>query len=204
MENIEQHRKAKLSFPISLPITINAASYTTFLPITITADSITTTGQWSPLFPTLDPSIGPTIMSLTLPTRLTFPTTITIATNTFTAAATITTTRTLFNIFVDNEPHRQPPPPHSHSGYHQHLTSTHSITALPVILTLILEHNNNNNNNNNSNNNNNNRPVAVHITITDNLITIDGHPLFEPDVADTNPSLAAILLMVNADIPDED
>ncbi|OIV97299.1 hypothetical protein TanjilG_07051 [Lupinus angustifolius] len=188
MVNIEQRRTINLTLPITLPITINAVSTTTLLPITITPDSITATGQWTPLYPNLDPSIGPTFMSLTLPTRLNFPTTITIATNTFTAAATITPHRTLFNLFVDNEPHHQPPPPHSHSGYHQHLTSTHSITTLPFILILILEHNNNNNND---------KPIGVQITISDNLITIDGHPLSEPSIADTNPSLAAILLMPN-------
>ncbi|CAL0320198.1 unnamed protein product [Lupinus luteus] len=86
MENIEEH--TKLSFPMSLPITINAVSYTTFLPITITPDSITATGQWSLLFPNLNPSFALKVMSLTLPTRLTFPTTITIATTTFTVATT--------------------------------------------------------------------------------------------------------------------
>ncbi|CAL0320199.1 unnamed protein product [Lupinus luteus] len=192
MENNEEQRFIKLSFPTSLPITINAISYATLLPITITADSITTTGQWSPLFPNLDPSTDPTFLSLSLPTRLNFPTTITIATTTFTATATVSTDRTLFNLFVDNEPrsHQRPPlPPHSHGGYHQHLTTTHSITIFPITIILILEHNDSDN-----------KPVGVPITIFDNLVTIEGHPLYVTDAAHINPSLAAILLMPNANV----
>ncbi|KAF1870289.1 hypothetical protein Lal_00003495 [Lupinus albus] len=196
MENIEQQRRTKLTFPITLPITINAVSATTFLPITVTADSITATGQWSPLFPNLDPSFGPKIMSLTLPTRLTFPTTITIATNAFTAATTVTSSHSLFNIFINNEPHHHPPPPpHSHSGYHHDLTSTESITTLPIILTLILEL---------DNSNNDTKPVGFHFTIFDNLITIDAHPLLESSVGVRDPSVAAVVLMANTTISVED